>query len=160
LDGSEWLLSEFSGADCQIGYSVWIAAQVTPMDDHPALSAYLARCMARPAFQAACGGIDVRLRCVARLWQCFVVPTRPSRLRRTAAFHLIDAQSEQASAAGAQLQRKFNLRLLRDSTFLTKSSHAANGKCLRIKVWGIPTKILKVNWSGEYRPSESNFEPF
>jgi glutathione S-transferase len=62
LDGSEWLLSEFSGADCQLGYSVWIAAQVTPMDDHPALSAYLARCMARPAFQAAYGGIDVRLR--------------------------------------------------------------------------------------------------
>jgi glutathione S-transferase len=62
LDGSEWLLSEFSGADCQIGYSVWIAAQVTPMDDHPALSAYLARCMARPAYQVACGGIDARLR--------------------------------------------------------------------------------------------------
>ena len=61
LNGSKWLLSEFSGADCQIGYSVWIAAQVTPLSNYPALTAYLARCMARPAFRAACGGVDVRL---------------------------------------------------------------------------------------------------
>lgn len=61
LDGSEWLLSEFSGADCQIGYSVWIAAQVTSLDNLPALTAYLARCAARPAFQTAWGGTDVRL---------------------------------------------------------------------------------------------------
>jgi glutathione S-transferase len=53
LDGSEWLLSEFSGADCQVGYSVWMAAQVRPMDTHPALREYLARCMARPGFRAA-----------------------------------------------------------------------------------------------------------
>jgi glutathione S-transferase len=53
LDGSEWLLSEFSGADCQVGYSIWMAAQVRPMDSHPALRGYLACCMARPGFRAA-----------------------------------------------------------------------------------------------------------
>lgn len=61
LDDSEWLLSEFSGADCQIGYSVWIAAHVAPLDDYPALSAYLARCIGRPACKIAWGGADVRL---------------------------------------------------------------------------------------------------
>lgn len=62
LDGSEWLLSEFSGADCQIGYSLWTASQVRPLDDHPALAAYLGRCAARPAFQVAFGGRDARLK--------------------------------------------------------------------------------------------------
>lgn len=62
LDGSEWLLSDFSGADCQIGYSVWIAGQAMPLENHPALTAYLARCMARPAFQAACDGTGVESR--------------------------------------------------------------------------------------------------
>ncbi len=62
IDGSEWLLSEFSGADCQIGYSVWIASQVRSLDDHPALAAYLGRCAARPAFQVAFGGRDARLK--------------------------------------------------------------------------------------------------
>jgi glutathione S-transferase len=56
LEGSEWLLSDFSGADCQIGYSVWLAAQITDLDNHPSLTAYLARCMARPACQIALGG--------------------------------------------------------------------------------------------------------
>jgi glutathione S-transferase len=54
LAGSEWLLSEFSGADCQVGYSVWIAAQVRSIESHPALRDYLARCTARPGFSAAC----------------------------------------------------------------------------------------------------------
>ena len=52
LDGSEWLLSHFSGADCQMGYSVWMAAQVIPAQDRPALAAYLDRCLSRPAFKA------------------------------------------------------------------------------------------------------------
>ncbi|WP_375262819.1 glutathione S-transferase family protein [Palleronia sp.] len=56
LDGAEWLLSEFSGADCQIGYSVWAAAQVMPLNDHPSLTAYFARCVARPAFRLAFDG--------------------------------------------------------------------------------------------------------
>lgn len=59
LDGSEWLLSEFSGADCQIGYSLWAAAQVTSLDACPALRGYLARCKARPAFRSALGEIEL-----------------------------------------------------------------------------------------------------
>ncbi len=62
IDGSEWLLSDFSGADCHIGYSLWIASQTRPLDDHPALAAYLGRCAARPAFQVAFGGSDARLK--------------------------------------------------------------------------------------------------
>jgi len=53
LTDSEWLLSEFSGADCQVGWSLWLAARVCPLNDHPALKAYLERCRERPAFQAA-----------------------------------------------------------------------------------------------------------
>lgn len=62
IGSSEWLLRDFSGVDCQIGYSVWIASQVKSLDDHPALAAYLARCAARPAFQVAFGGRNVRLK--------------------------------------------------------------------------------------------------
>lgn len=62
LAGSEWLLSEFSGADCQIGYSVWIAAQVMPLEGRPALTAYLTRCRARPAFQTAISDPGISLR--------------------------------------------------------------------------------------------------
>lgn len=61
LEGSEWLLSDFSGADCQVGYSVWIASQVQPLDAFPATAAYLARCAARPAFGVAFGATDLRL---------------------------------------------------------------------------------------------------
>lgn len=60
LDSSEWLLSDFSGADCQVGYSVWLADKAMPLDNHPALTAYLARCMARPAFQVACGAPEIK----------------------------------------------------------------------------------------------------
>ncbi|MGZ3217168.1 glutathione S-transferase family protein [Paracoccus sp. T5] len=59
LDGSEWLLSEFSGADCQIGYSLWAAAQVTSLEACPALEDYLARCKARPAFRTALGEVEL-----------------------------------------------------------------------------------------------------
>lgn len=61
LRESEWLLSGFSGADCQVGYSVWIASRVIPLEGHPALHAYLGRCEARPAFRAAFGATDVEL---------------------------------------------------------------------------------------------------
>ncbi|KIQ69411.1 Glutathione S-transferase [Wenxinia marina DSM 24838] len=61
LDGTDWLLSEFSGADCQLGYSVWIAGQVTCLDDYPVLTSYLARCMERPSFQSAWGESGIRL---------------------------------------------------------------------------------------------------
>lgn len=53
LDQSDWLMSEFSGVDCQVGYSVWIAARFVSFADRPALTAYRDRCAARPAFQRA-----------------------------------------------------------------------------------------------------------
>lgn len=53
LKDSEWLLSSFSGADCHVGYSVWIASQITDLEHHPDLTAYLERCCARDAFQRA-----------------------------------------------------------------------------------------------------------
>ncbi len=62
LEGSEWLLSQFSGADCQVGYSLWIASQVRSLESYPAAEAYLARCAARPAFQVAFGGSHIGLR--------------------------------------------------------------------------------------------------
>ncbi len=48
---SDWLLSEFSGVDCQVGWSVWTAARFVSFADRPALAAYRDRCAARPAFQ-------------------------------------------------------------------------------------------------------------
>ena len=36
---SEWLLSEFSGVDCQVGYSVWIAGRFVDLAQRPALAA-------------------------------------------------------------------------------------------------------------------------
>lgn len=50
LGRSDWLLGEFSGADCQIGHTLWTVARDS---GRPVLDAYLARCRARPAFRAA-----------------------------------------------------------------------------------------------------------
>lgn len=51
--GQDWLMPEgFSGVDCAVGYSVYIAARFVRFDDRPALIAYLERCKARPAFRA------------------------------------------------------------------------------------------------------------
>lgn len=48
----EWLMkSGFSGVDCAIGYSVWVASRFVRLDDRPALAAYKARCEARPGFR-------------------------------------------------------------------------------------------------------------
>lgn len=52
-DSRDWLLGEFSGVDCQVGWSVWVAARFVRFDDRPLLAAYRDRCAARPAFQAA-----------------------------------------------------------------------------------------------------------
>lgn len=52
-DGRNWLLGDFSGVDCQIGWTVWAAALFVRFDDRPLLAAYRDRCAARPAFQAA-----------------------------------------------------------------------------------------------------------
>lgn len=49
----DWLMGEvFSGVDCAVGYSVYIASRFVRMNDRPALGAYLERCAARPAFAA------------------------------------------------------------------------------------------------------------
>ncbi|MTH65138.1 glutathione S-transferase family protein [Paracoccus shanxieyensis] len=53
LAGRDWLMGEFSGVDCQLGFSVWISARFVRLDDRPALAAYRDRCAARPAFQRA-----------------------------------------------------------------------------------------------------------
>jgi glutathione S-transferase len=47
----DWLLGDFSGVDCQIGWAVWLAARFVRLDDHPVLAAYRERCIARPAFR-------------------------------------------------------------------------------------------------------------
>lgn len=52
-DGRGWLLGEFSGVDCQVGWAVWVAALFLRLDDRPLLAAYRDRCAVRPAFQAA-----------------------------------------------------------------------------------------------------------
>lgn len=57
----DWLLEEFSGVDCQIGYAVWMAGRFVRFDDRPALAAYRDRCAARPAFQAALPPAGTRL---------------------------------------------------------------------------------------------------
>ena len=53
LQRRAWLLGEFSGIDCQVGWAVWVAARFVRFDDRPLLAAYCDRCAARPAFQAA-----------------------------------------------------------------------------------------------------------
>ncbi len=52
-DGRNWLLRDFSGVDCQIGWSVWAAAHFVRFGDRPLLAAYRDRCARRPGFQAA-----------------------------------------------------------------------------------------------------------
>lgn len=61
LADRDWILGEFSGVDCQIGYSVWVAARFLRFDERPVLAGYLARCAARPAFQAALPAPGTRL---------------------------------------------------------------------------------------------------
>lgn len=61
VEDSDWLLSEFSGVDCQVGYAVWIAARFLRYDDRPALAAYSDRCAARPAFRRSLPGPGVPL---------------------------------------------------------------------------------------------------
>lgn len=51
VTGQDWLLGDFSGVDCVIGYSVYLAGRFVRFDDRPALAAYRDRVAARPAFQ-------------------------------------------------------------------------------------------------------------
>lgn len=51
VTGCDWLLGDFSGVDCQVGWAVWLAARFVRLDTRPVLAAYRDRCAARPAFQ-------------------------------------------------------------------------------------------------------------
>ncbi|MCT2540797.1 glutathione S-transferase family protein [Sedimentimonas flavescens] len=53
LQGREWLLSDFSAADCMMGFNVEAMFRFVRPDAYPALAAYCARAMARPAYQRA-----------------------------------------------------------------------------------------------------------
>lgn len=54
LANGPWLLGdEFSAADVMLGSSVHFMSTVDMLPDSPVLTSYLARCLARPAFQVA-----------------------------------------------------------------------------------------------------------
>jgi glutathione S-transferase len=54
LANGPWILEEFSAADITIGSGLNFAVrQFKMVPSRPAFDAYLARCMARPAFQRA-----------------------------------------------------------------------------------------------------------
>lgn len=53
LEGRDWLLGEFSAADIMMGSLLAWARSVKLLEGWPALQAYVARCMARPAFSRA-----------------------------------------------------------------------------------------------------------
>ena len=54
VEDQDWLMQGgFSGVDCAVGWSVFIASRFVRLDDRPALAAYLARCRARPGFVAS-----------------------------------------------------------------------------------------------------------
>lgn len=58
----DWLMkSGFSGVDCAVGHGVYIASRFVRYDDRPALAGYMARCAARPAFQASLPSADVKV---------------------------------------------------------------------------------------------------
>lgn len=60
LQGRDWLLSEFSAADCMFGFNLEAVFRFVRGDEFPALCAWAARCKARPAYQraVAAGGVD------------------------------------------------------------------------------------------------------
>lgn len=51
LADRDWLTGDFSGVDCAVGWSVWLAGRFVRLDDRPRLCAYRDRCAARPAFR-------------------------------------------------------------------------------------------------------------
>ncbi len=54
LADRDYLLGEFSAADCMLGYTVFLSAYVRVLDDAtPNVQAYFARCRARPAWERA-----------------------------------------------------------------------------------------------------------
>ena len=53
LEGREWLLSEFSAADCMLGFNLDAMFRFVRAEGFPAIMAYRARAQARPAYQRA-----------------------------------------------------------------------------------------------------------
>ncbi|MBZ4022402.1 glutathione S-transferase [Rhodobacter sp. TJ_12] len=53
LTGRDWLLDEFSAADCMFGFNMDAMFRFVPRAGFPALSAWTARAQARPAHQRA-----------------------------------------------------------------------------------------------------------
>lgn len=52
-DGRDYLLGDFSGADCGVGYGVKVAARFVRFDHLPNVAAYFERIAARAAYQAS-----------------------------------------------------------------------------------------------------------
>lgn len=62
VEKHDWLMGAgFSGVDCAVGYSAWLARRFVRMDDLPAVAAYVARCEARLAFQRSLPAEGTRL---------------------------------------------------------------------------------------------------
>jgi glutathione S-transferase len=53
LAGREWLLSEFSAADCMLAFNIDAMFRFVRAEGFPAIAAYRARAQARPAYQRA-----------------------------------------------------------------------------------------------------------
>ena len=53
LAGRDWLLSEFSAADCMMGFNLEALFRFVPRADYPATAAWSARAQARPAYRRA-----------------------------------------------------------------------------------------------------------
>jgi glutathione S-transferase len=54
LAGKEYLLGEFSAADCMMGYTLLVARMFGVLNEnYPNVAGYLGRLEARPAFQKA-----------------------------------------------------------------------------------------------------------
>lgn len=56
LTGRDWLLDDFSAADCMFGFNIDAMFRFVKGDGFPALSAWADRCRARPAYGAAAEG--------------------------------------------------------------------------------------------------------
>lgn len=53
LSAREWVLGDFSAADCMFGFNLEAMFRFVRADGFPALSGWAARCAARPAYQRA-----------------------------------------------------------------------------------------------------------
>lgn len=72
LDGRDWLTGRFGVADIVMATVLRGLQEEPVLADYPVVSAYLERCLARPAFQLA---IDAQLRTLPRTNRPEIVPT-------------------------------------------------------------------------------------